>query len=130
MRIIFFLMYLQNIYFYFCVIFQVDAVFQRPIVTCKTNSALNIIEEYQGKGNIYFAGSYNVYTVPLLESGLLSAMRVSESMGVKNPWKPIPTTMEQKTNLGCWPRFILETATKIVTVTAFSYGVYKVFLQK
>ena len=36
-----------------------------------------------GKNGVWFAGSYSLYTVPLLESGVISAVRVAEQLGVK-----------------------------------------------
>lgn len=60
----------------------VDVVFERPVVTFESKRALEEVNKYQGHKNIWFVGSYTVFTVPLLESGVYSSVKVAEALGV------------------------------------------------
>jgi hypothetical protein len=40
----------------------------------------------QGVGGLYFVGAYSLYSVPLLENGVASAMKVALRLGARVPW--------------------------------------------
>lgn len=55
------------------------ACFQRVVHTTCTRSLISEIESEQGKDGIYFAGSYTVYGMGLLEQALISGRKAAES---------------------------------------------------
>ena len=56
-------------------------------MTAQTEPAIRLLQDrVQGKGGVWFVGSYACYSVPLLESGVQSAMLVCERLGVSAPW--------------------------------------------
>ena len=64
-----------------------DAYFTRPVVDHNAVHGMKLLEKLQGINNIYFAGSYALYAVPLLESAICSGLKVAELLGCKRPWK-------------------------------------------
>ena len=54
--------------------------FERVVHSRDTRSFVADIDKEQGKDNIYYAGSYSVYGMGLLEQALLSGMKVSDKV--------------------------------------------------
>jgi predicted NAD/FAD-binding protein len=59
--------------------------FEHPVFTREAIAAQARIPELQGVQNTWFAGAYQRYGFH--EDGLLSAVNVSNQMGVKAPWQ-------------------------------------------
>eukprot|EP01121_Diplochlamys_sp_Union-15-3_P014239 TRINITY_DN4511_c0_g2_i2.p1 TRINITY_DN4511_c0_g2~~TRINITY_DN4511_c0_g2_i2.p1 ORF type:complete len:343 (+),score=24.80 TRINITY_DN4511_c0_g2_i2:143-1171(+) len=59
----------------------------RTILDLEAVKGLKLLDELQGKDNIYYCGSYAYYGVPLLESAVCSSMKISKLLGVTPPWK-------------------------------------------
>ena len=55
------------------------AVFQRVVHTPDTRNLVSEIEAEQGKDRVYFAGSYTVYGMGLLEQALISGRKAAKS---------------------------------------------------
>lgn len=62
----------------------VSVAMQRPIVSGESLGAVRDLQAFQifGKRSVWFVGSYAADSVPLLESGVASALEVARSMGV------------------------------------------------
>lgn len=58
----------------------VDAILDRPIMTLNCEKAMNLLSKIQGKNNIYYVGAYSLYSMPLLENGCRSSIRVVNSL--------------------------------------------------
>jgi predicted NAD/FAD-binding protein len=58
--------------------------YEHPIFDLKAIEAQEDLQKIQGKRNIYFAGAWNKYGFH--EDGLLSAVNIVKSLGVKIPW--------------------------------------------
>eukprot|EP00980_Cylindrotheca_fusiformis_P029630 scaffold23625_cov137-Cylindrotheca_fusiformis.AAC.15 len=56
------------------------ASFERVVHTTSTRNLISEIEAEQGKDGIYFAGSYTVYGMGLLEQALISGRKAAESV--------------------------------------------------
>lgn len=65
---------------------QSDAVFTRPLMEPGTRKHLQALHEHQGENGLWFVGSYTLFTMPLLEAGVTSAMAVAERFGCRVPW--------------------------------------------
>ncbi|KAJ3167223.1 hypothetical protein HK101_011813 [Irineochytrium annulatum] len=71
------------------------AWFERAVVSVESMSAVDELERFQGKGNVWFVGSYASHGIPLLEGCVESAARVlegivtaeKEGLRVYRPWK-------------------------------------------
>ena len=50
---------------------------------------MDLLEECQGLGNLYYVGAYVLLSVPLLENGVESSIRTCHKLGAKCPWNPI-----------------------------------------
>lgn len=59
-----------------------DFSFERPVVTKSSLRAMERLQESQGKGHVWFVGAYSLNSMPLLENGVKSAMRVARRLGV------------------------------------------------
>jgi predicted NAD/FAD-binding protein len=57
-----------------------DTWFERPVMTIETNTALDLLASIQGQGNLWFIGAYSLYSMPLLENGTRSAIRVANRL--------------------------------------------------
>lgn len=64
----------------------VTATMQRPVVNAATEKSIDRLQELQRRGGnrIWFCGSYAAPGVPLLESGVVSAMKWARQMGWPN----------------------------------------------
>jgi len=61
--------------------------FARPVMGLESSGhLLGNVERIQGDGNVWFAGAYLVYAVPLQENGVVSAISVARKLGVRCPW--------------------------------------------
>eukprot|EP00949_MAST-11_sp_MAST-11-sp1_P004614 g4614.t1 len=60
--------------------------FERPVISLRTLGAMQVLDAMQGKGGVYFCGSYAMRHVPLQENGVLSALQVCKKMGIECPW--------------------------------------------
>ena len=60
----------------------VDAEFERPVVTLATERAAERLELLQGRRHLWYIGAYSLYSMPLLENGVRSSIRVARSFGV------------------------------------------------
>ncbi|KAJ2997782.1 hypothetical protein HDV02_005151 [Globomyces sp. JEL0801] len=85
--------------------------FPRSYVTEQSCEALNIIEHYQGRQNIYFVGSWVWPGMPLLEGCVASAIRVAERIGIPRGWEPegrecLPWTAESEDKRGLVERYL------------------------
>jgi hypothetical protein len=65
-----------------------DSQFDRPVVSLQSAKGMNDLEDCQGVGGLWFVGAYALFSVPLLENGVESAIRVSAAIGAPCPWKP------------------------------------------
>jgi len=61
--------------------------FERPVVTFESLAALETLWQLQGKDGLHFCGSYSLPGIPLLETGVSSAVRIAQSLGCECPWK-------------------------------------------
>jgi predicted NAD/FAD-binding protein len=59
-----------------------DYAFDRPVVTKASVAAMRRLAAYQGRGHVWFVGAYSLYSMPLLENGVKSAMTVARALGV------------------------------------------------
>eukprot|EP00163_Fabomonas_tropica_P031540 TRINITY_DN752_c2_g1_i4.p1 TRINITY_DN752_c2_g1~~TRINITY_DN752_c2_g1_i4.p1 ORF type:complete len:163 (-),score=24.42 TRINITY_DN752_c2_g1_i4:219-707(-) len=62
------------------------ATFQRPVLTTDAVKGIHLLEKLQGKGNLWYCGSYARFGMPLLENGVRSALEIAEALGVERPW--------------------------------------------
>ena len=65
------------------------AHFERPVVNLKSLAAIKSLNRLhqQRDRKIWYCGSYAMEGIPLLESAVQSAMRISEKLGADVPWK-------------------------------------------
>lgn len=56
----------------------------RPIMTTSVRSTVERIAQLQGSGNVYVAGSYSLYGMPLLESAVASALAACGALGMEH----------------------------------------------
>lgn len=54
--------------------------FERPVLTLASESALERLQRVNGKHGVWFVGAYSLYTMPLLESGVRSSIRVANKL--------------------------------------------------
>lgn len=54
--------------------------FNRPIVTKRSAQAVDLLDNIQGNGDVWFIGSYAMDGIPLQENGARSALKVSNRM--------------------------------------------------
>jgi predicted NAD/FAD-binding protein len=54
--------------------------FERPVLTLASEAALELLGRLNGQDRIWFVGAYTLYTMPLLESGTRSAIRVANQL--------------------------------------------------
>jgi predicted NAD/FAD-binding protein len=64
-----------------------EATFERPVVTLDSEANLAKLHELQGRGGVWFCGSYVRMGVPLLETAVTSAVFVAEKLGCECPWR-------------------------------------------
>ena len=57
-----------------------EAWFERPVLTLESASALDTLAKAQGQGNVWFIGAFSLYSMPLLENGARSAIRVANKL--------------------------------------------------
>jgi len=69
---------------------------KRQIFTVDSMTAINKLDELQGKHNIWFCGGYNIPTIPLLESGVTSAALLLTKWGVHIPWELVSQEVPQE----------------------------------
>jgi len=55
----------------------VDAIFERPVMTLKSLEALDLLADLNGQDGVSFVGAYSLYSMPLLENGVRSSIRVA-----------------------------------------------------
>lgn len=65
-----------------------DSQFDRPVVSLESAKGMNDLEDCQGGGGLWYVGAYALFSVPLLENGVESAIRVANRLGAPCPWKP------------------------------------------
>lgn len=67
------------------------AHFERPLVTLESQAAMRRLRDWQSNPArpIFLVGSYVAPGIPLLESGLQSAMQVAATLGVTPPWQAL-----------------------------------------
>eukprot|EP00002_Diphylleia_rotans_P019968 TRINITY_DN3868_c0_g1_i1.p1 TRINITY_DN3868_c0_g1~~TRINITY_DN3868_c0_g1_i1.p1 ORF type:complete len:507 (+),score=108.39 TRINITY_DN3868_c0_g1_i1:44-1564(+) len=99
--------------------FLAESVFERPIMTSQSAWAIETLWKEQGKGNLWFCGSYSLYAMPLLENAVFSALKVSQLLGA--PYDPL---LDPKEDL---PDHRLYSFTFI---TAFIAGAAYIFTRK
>ena len=58
----------------------VDVIFDRPIMTLDSMANLDLLASVNGKDNVWFVGAYSLYSMPLLENGARSAIRVANKL--------------------------------------------------
>jgi predicted NAD/FAD-binding protein len=63
----------------------VDVIFERPIMTMDSMQSLDLLAEINGRDGVWFIGAYSLYSMPLLENGARSAIRVANRM-LKNKY--------------------------------------------
>ena len=63
-----------------------ESYFERPVVTTRSADAMRRLAGIQGSGGVWFVGAYALYSVPLLENGVRSGVRVAKSLGCNVPW--------------------------------------------
>ena len=65
-----------------------EAKVERPIVTRTSVKAIEELRElrYRQGSRLWVTGSYAQWGIPLLEAAVVSAIEVSESLGVTLPW--------------------------------------------
>lgn len=61
----------------------VDAMLQRPLMNKYSLNNLNELEKHQGKNHLWLIGAYSLYSMPLLENGVRSSIRIANRLGVK-----------------------------------------------
>jgi len=61
--------------------------FDRAVISQDGVDGVVDLENFQGHNNVFFVGSYAKYGIPLLESGIASAIYVAEKLQVKVDWK-------------------------------------------
>jgi predicted NAD/FAD-binding protein len=59
-----------------------DFSFERPVVTFESAAAMRELQASQGRQHVWFVGAYSLFSMPLLENGLTSAIKVASSLGV------------------------------------------------
>lgn len=64
---------------------HMDATFQRPVVTTKSKAGMDLLTAQQGKQRTWFCGAYQLYSMPLLENGVRSGLKVAAMMGARVP---------------------------------------------
>ncbi|KAH9256346.1 hypothetical protein BASA81_005579 [Batrachochytrium salamandrivorans] len=57
-----------------------DVVFERPVLTLDSMRDLDHLNSKQGQGGLWFVGAYSLYSMPLLENGVRSAIRVANKL--------------------------------------------------
>ena len=60
-------------------------IYEHPIFNNSTNEAQKLIDKFQGKDNIYFAGAWLGYGFH--EDGISSAVKVAKYFDIKLPWE-------------------------------------------
>ena len=60
--------------------------FVRPVLTAGSKAQLEALWRGQGCGGVYYCGAYSLFSVPLQESAVKSAVRVAELLGVECGW--------------------------------------------
>lgn len=63
------------------------ATFERPVVTLETERNTEELQSMQGRHGLWVCGSYALLGVPLLETGVSSAVEVAEAIGASCPWR-------------------------------------------
>ena len=59
-------------------------IYEHPIFNNSTNKAQKLMDEIQGKDNIYYAGAWLGYGFH--EDGISSAIEISKYFDIKVPW--------------------------------------------
>ena len=76
-----------------------EAIFQRPIMSMKSREAIDLLNNVQGQGGIWFCGSYANYAIPLQENCVKSALYVSSRLAGSSPnWIQSKMTERNCTN--------------------------------
>ena len=58
----------------------IDVIFERPVLTLESQEGLDLLAKVNGRGGIWFVGAYSLYSMPLLENGVRSAIRVANRL--------------------------------------------------
>ena len=61
---------------------RAEYTFERPVVTFDSAAAMVSLAQTQGRGSVWFVGAYSLYSMPLLENGVKSAIGVARRLGV------------------------------------------------
>ena len=67
---------------------------QRPVVNQNSFRGWRLLDQLHAQADrkIWFAGSYASYGVPLLESAVVSVLKVASAMGVETPFSKTPVS--------------------------------------
>jgi predicted NAD/FAD-binding protein len=65
-----------------------EAKVERPVVTTESVKAIEELRElrHRKSSRLWVTGSYAQWGIPLLEAAVVSAIEVSQSFGVEQPW--------------------------------------------